>query len=494
MANALQKTLNKARQRERLTQAQWRRQRAEVARLVAAGEEAAAQALLEQAGIDPARVAASKQTPRTASPEEGKLWEGSPEPDDAPSAVAAKGPLSVSGDTSYKKAARAKKRAAPNAKPKRTAPSPSKAKRPQPTPVIKPFKAKPVTKRFEQKTWAVWLSERPPWVTSLATHGVLIGLFGLLTFGAAGGPGFSLTAAIGEEEYANELSAEVTLTDFELDADLTDVADSPAELSADVPLESVLEPVSFEPVTDFGAFSALSSESLMAAVPAAGSKSDGESDSQAGGGKPMSGGSPGRVSFFGSESQAERVLFVVDNSGSMQRGRMETTLLELERAVNNLSTSQQFYVVFFSDQAYPMFFPEPAEAAVQATLSNKRRLSSWLRTVENCLGGRLLDAMELAAGLEPDVVYLLTDGDIRSERIIGALTAKDRWPFAIHTLGMGARTPQHVALLHTIASNTGGAFRPVAAHPAAVARSRIQPIPYHREQGKVWGSAVQSWD
>lgn len=481
MAEALQE----ARRRERLTQAEWRRQRAEVARLIAAGEEAAARALLQQAGV-------------SGSAHE-ELWEASPEADYAPPAVAAPRPKSGPGDPSHNRVTKAKAKTKPSTTAKPTA-RPNRGISPQPKrkppgPRAKPSRTNPRPKRPRQRekpTWSVWLRERPPWVMSLATHGVLIGLFGLLTFGTFGEPGFSLTASLDDSDEWNELPAEVTLASLELDADLSDALDSPNDLSAEVELTTLVEPTAMEPLTDLGAFSSLSAESLMTAVPTAGGSSEG--DSPAGGGSPRSGGAPGKVSFFGSESNAERVIFVVDNSGSMQRGRMETTLFELERAVHGLSASQEFYVVFFSDQPYPMFYPEPAEAAVRATRQNKKHLSGWLRTVEICLGGRLLDAMELAAGLEPDVVYLLTDGDIRSQRITSALTAKDRWPFAIHTLAMGARTPQHAALLHTIATNSGGTFRPVAANPAAVARARLRPIPYHRQPGKVWGTAVQAWD
>lgn len=499
-------TLRDARRRERLTQAEWRRQRAEVARLIAAGEEAAAQKLLRQAGVD---------SPLSAVSEPG-LWEASSEPENAPPADPIPRPLSGSGDPSRNPAVATAFRAKGSATASRRTVTPAKrpaaalakpkaqqtlqgqaakqAAKQTPRPVAKLSRINARPKRREQKTWALWLRERPPWVMSLATHGVLITMFGLLTFGTFGEPGFSLTAAIAEDDAWDDMPAEVTLANLEIDADLSESLDAPADLSAEVELASLVEPTNLEPLTDFGDFSSLSAESLMAAVPASSAAGEGKAETQAGGGGSRSGGAPSKVSFFGSESHAQRVIFVVDNSGSMQRGRMETTLLELERAVNGLSSKQEFYVVFFSDQVYPMFFPEPAEAAVPATRPNKRRLSAWLRSVEICLGGRLLDAMELAAGLEPDVVYLLTDGDIRSSRIIGGLTAKDRWPFAINTLGMGARTQQHAALLHAIATNTGGVFRPVAANPAAITRARLRPIPYHRQPGKVWGSAVQAWD
>ena len=189
------------------------------------------------------------------------------------------------------------------------------------------------------------------------------------------------------------------------------------------------------------------------------------------------------------------LLFVIDNSGSMQRGRLETTLGELAQAVGRLSHSQSFHVVFFSDQAYPMYFPDAVEGLQPATPDNKRRLVRWLSTVEMCLGGRLLDAVEMAAAMEPQVVYLLSDGDIRSERVIAELTRPNVFPFTIHTLGMGARGPADAQKLTAIATAHGGTYRPIAATPAAVRSAAVQPIPYHnRAPGKVWGSAVRAWE
>ena len=111
------------------------------------------------------------------------------------------------------------------------------------------------------------------------------------------------------------------------------------------------------------------------------------------------------ASFFGARSRGERFVFVVDNSNSMIRGRFETALLELIRTVDNMTPEQQFYVIFFSDTAYRMFHPNPAPGLVSATESNKRRLKSWLSTVQLCLHteGRevpestLVQAAQLAA-------------------------------------------------------------------------------------------------
>ena len=50
--DAFQRALRKARRQERLSEAAWRQKRAEVARMVAAGEAAAARRLLRSVGVD----------------------------------------------------------------------------------------------------------------------------------------------------------------------------------------------------------------------------------------------------------------------------------------------------------------------------------------------------------------------------------------------------------------------------------------------------------
>lgn len=331
-------------------------------------------------------------------------------------------------------------------------------------------------------------------MTSLAAHGALLTAAAMLSFATFGEPGFSLTAALADETSWDDLPAEVTLAELEIESDLAELSDAPSDLAADIELTSLVEPAELANTSTLGEMLSVSAESLLANVPATpGGASQGEGESQPAGGGATSGGEAGKVSFFGAEADAHRVVFVVDNSGSMQHGRMQTTILELSAAIRRLSASQEFYVVFFSDQAYPMFFPQSVLEPMAATPDNKRAVAKWLRSVEMCLGGRLLDAMDIATGLEPDVVFLLTDGDIRSQRVVERMTAEDAWSFPIHTLGMGARTPQHAQILQAIAEASGGTARPVIADPEVVRRAMNRPIPYHRTPGPVWGSAVQPW-
>ena len=187
-------------------------------------------------------------------------------------------------------------------------------------------------------------------------------------------------------------------------------------------------------------------------------------------------------------------MFVVDNSGSMADGRMETTLMELQRSVEAMKEDQLFSIIFYSDQVYPLFYPESVTELVPATRENKQKVAKWLPTVEMCLGGRLREAMDLALTMEPQVVYLLSDGDIRSEPLMRHLTEPNDWKFVIHTFGMTVRNPSHLAKLSAIATSHGGQFIPVSIHPAAAQMSRQRPVKYNREPGLVWGTKVRPWN
>lgn len=197
----------------------------------------------------------------------------------------------------------------------------------------------------------------------------------------------------------------------------------------------------------------------------------------------------GMTNFFGTPAQGNCVVFLVDNSGSMKQGRMETTLFELARSIERMTDKQRFYVVFYSDQAYPMLYPESVMEPLAATQANKQRLYQWLQTVELCSGGALVKAMELAESLRPEVVYILSDGDIAGSRTMQRLAEPNDRKFAIHTLGMGVKKPQDAQNLVAIAQANRGTFQMVRPLAAAVQMAKARPIrsnPY----GVSWGEST----
>jgi hypothetical protein len=218
-----------------------------------------------------------------------------------------------------------------------------------------------------------------------------------------------------------------------------------------------------QPLGDIGQLDALPSDlgALMAGAGAPGSG--------------LPGGERGAAVFFGARSKGDRFVFVVDNSSSMKDGRLEAGIAELIRSVDALSPRQAFYVIFVSDQIYPMFYPQAAPDLLLATLPNKQRLAEWLPRAATASGKNreLIKAMNLAASLRPHAVFFLWDGrmdhaGVRQE-VMTHMTRPNQWSFPIHTLGMGVDSLDSEYNLSAIAQASGGTFRRVDV-PAARGR------------------------
>jgi hypothetical protein len=189
----------------------------------------------------------------------------------------------------------------------------------------------------------------------------------------------------------------------------------------------------------------------------------------AGGGKPSSGkpgGEVGNAVFFGARSKGNRFVFVIDNSSSMKNGKFEVARVELVRSVESLSPKQSFYVIFVSDQTYPMFYPQPELDLIPATPANKKRLADWLPKAILASGKNreLIKAMDMAASLRPQAVFLLWDGDMRYSDnvrldVMTHLTAPNQWNFVVHTLGLGITSADAEQNLTAIAAAHGGLYR-----------------------------------
>ncbi len=186
-------------------------------------------------------------------------------------------------------------------------------------------------------------------------------------------------------------------------------------------------------------------------------------------------------------------MFVLDNSGSMQNGRLETVIAELLRCVDSLRDDQEFYVIFHSDAVYPLFYPDPVDRYLRPTKANKRMLARWLDTVELCLGDSVDEAIAMAAMIEPDTVFLLSDGRIQGNKAIRFLLAGETRNFPIHTfaVGMGGSVAGRRNLAE-VADANGGEFRESEIPDEMRDLARREMRPYHSEQpGPVWGRRVK---
>lgn len=331
----------------------------------------------------------------------------------------------------------------------------------------------------------------PAWVVSVGIHGLALLLLMPLSYVILTNEHTPLFASMfGPEEFAVEDPGNapielVSYEEFEAPGDAIESVANLPEMNTD----------DFGPLDDELTSAASNSVGQLNALPTD------VGTLMAGGGAgtgPRLGGSGGRgaagdearlgeMNFFGTPARANRVVFLVDNSGSMKQGRMETTLLELARCIEALGEKQEFYVVFYSDQAYPMFYPASEMQAVAATRENKQRFYQWLQTIELCVGGALLKAVEIAESLEPQVVYVLSDGNITSVRTLTELTRPGARKFTLHTLGMGVAKPQDAQNLAAIAAAHRGTFQMVRPLPAAMQMAKTRPL-RSNTFGVAWGA------
>lgn len=126
----------------------------------------------------------------------------------------------------------------------------------------------------------------------------------------------------------------------------------------------------------------------------------------------LAGSEDGQFNFFGLSPRGQRIVFLIDISGSMLQKtgphtRLSLAMGEIKRAIGRLESSQQFSVVLFAETL--AFF---RLAPVAATRENKLACFRFLDS-EPDIGGstNLEDGLVKALGMKPDVVLLLTDGE-----------------------------------------------------------------------------------
>lgn len=313
-----------------------------------------------------------------------------------------------------------------------------------------------------------------------------------------------LTLGAAEESFVDEMTPVEFEASAEAPAEADQAADQPPELNALAVDAVAIDDVAFDEAalaTDPSAVMPVSFDSAdaLAAMGGAGSEASGSGR----GGGPAGGGQPGAGSFFGRPGQGKTVCFICDNSNSYRDGGFHTVLDEVARAVDSLRPDQSFFVIFFSDAAYPMFHPERVDALQPASPDNKQRLRAWLATVEMCGGGQGIDdAVRLAGKVGADVVYFLSDGE-HAASVVDRVTRADFGGAVVHTFGMqqgvldrrtGQVDPDKLLRqqdfnrnLVAIATAHGGSFTPVTVPPQAAMLERLRPIQRNRTTGPIWG-------
>lgn len=163
-----------------------------------------------------------------------------------------------------------------------------------------------------------------------------------------------------------------------------------------------------------------------------------------------------KTRFFNAYGNAYSVVYVVDVSPSMLPF-FKPLKRELKRCLGDLKPMQKFHVIFFSS-GDPI--EGPAKGLTWASDRNKRRYYAFIDAVDTDIKTDPRWAVKRALELNPDLIYLLTDG-VFDRKLAGKIV---QWSKArkikINTIAYV--NEQGAALLRHIAENTGGVYRLVS--------------------------------
>jgi hypothetical protein len=124
-------------------------------------------------------------------------------------------------------------------------------------------------------------------------------------------------------------------------------------------------------------------------------------------------GSQAQTSIFGSHGTGAKFVYVFDRSNSMNdfEGRpLSGAKRELIASLADLERIHQFQIVFYNERLAvfnPHYPQSPRMEFGDAT--TKRRAEEFVRRMEAGGGTRHMDALKLALGMRPDVIFFVTD-------------------------------------------------------------------------------------
>ncbi len=197
------------------------------------------------------------------------------------------------------------------------------------------------------------------------------------------------------------------------------------------------------------------------------------------------------VEFFGTRAVGDQFVFVLDISYSMnarEGARFERACDELIRAVSQLRAGQRYYVFLFCWNFDAMFFDRELQYA-EVVPGHERKLQHWIQDINLGAGTDPRRSLSLAHRMQPDAVFLLSDGefnepstpmsetgwlDDQDQRVdMSVLEGVERIyrNTPIHTISF--ENPFTTAAMAEIAAATGGEFR-------YVKTPKLEPIDLER--------------
>ena len=179
-------------------------------------------------------------------------------------------------------------------------------------------------------------------------------------------------------------------------------------------------------------------------------------------GVPGGGGGLGpKARFLGVSGNARRISYVCDASGSMMN-KFDGLRLELHKSIDKLVPSQSFNVIFFQEDKAASI----DKGLIVANPESKRKAYDFLEKTSAHGTTDPISAMKLAFDQNPQLIYLLTDGDFDQvgneavEKYIAERNANKQ--VKISTIAFVSRGEEYEKVLKRIADQNGGIFKYVS--------------------------------
>lgn len=172
----------------------------------------------------------------------------------------------------------------------------------------------------------------------------------------------------------------------------------------------------------------------------------------------------GKPSFFGLQSTGQRVVYVIDRSGSMETDdSLDIAKSELLASLETLPRGSRFQIIVYNES------PKLLELGVRdLAIPRKdalRQVATQLNAIDPKGGTNHLDALRKAVLLKPEIVYWLTDADDLSPTLAASiiqLFAKHRGQQpTLQIVQFRPDTSTKSTLAVSISETTGGSTRAI---------------------------------
>lgn len=164
-------------------------------------------------------------------------------------------------------------------------------------------------------------------------------------------------------------------------------------------------------------------------------------------------------SYYGLTISAQRVLFVLDTSGSMEGARLEAAKRELTQAINALPEQTSFSIVVFNSVLAVW-----QQQLVEANAAMKESATRFVNAQPPRGGTGTLGALTASLVFDVEALYLLTDGMPNDSKPIDILTRVAELNrgrrLSLYTIGVGVGPAggPFDQFLSTLAKNNWGLY------------------------------------